>query len=69
MLFGLLLAGGYKVVWIGLNDTVIENVSDNINDENLHMMPSKLKYRKELARNLQKHGLDITDSMLAELDV
>jgi len=33
------------------------------------MMPSKFKYRKDLAKLLQKHGLEITDIMLAELDV
>merc|ERR550534_758858 len=33
------------------------------------MLPSRFRYRKELANNLKKHGVEITDIMLAELDV
>jgi len=81
--FGLLLAMGFsygkylKEAWKDVYDMslhmllnfrggVIEDV-EVVSDSN--MLPSRLRYRKELAHNLQQHGVEITDIMLAELDV
>jgi len=81
--FGLLLAMGFSYgryikeackdvydmslnMLVNFRGSVIEDVK-LVSDSN--MLPSKLRYRKELAHNLQKHGVEITDIMLAELDV
>jgi len=81
--FGLLLAMGFsygkylKEAWkdvydmslnmlVNFRGSVIEDVK-LVSDSN--MMPSRLRYRKELADTLQQHGVEITDIMLAELDV
>jgi len=51
---------------VNFRGSVTEDVK-LVSDSN--MMPSRLRYRKELAHNLQQHGVEITDIMLAELDV
>merc|ERR1719233_1727333 len=82
-MLGLILAMAFsheawlKEAWKDLRDIVFWKISGLkgsvikdykiLTDEN--MLPSRFRYRQELADDLQKNGLEITDVMLAELDV
>jgi len=82
-MFGLFLAMGFsygkyfKEAWKDLYDISIKKIVDLkgfvAEDVKLasdsSILSTRHRYRKELAHNLQKHGVEITDIMLAELDV